>query len=455
MSRRIPRLLLTAVLALCSASAQAQFARIQEIPGQVDRNAAWAPGITVQAANGDVLAFLLEYGEWTNFNTFPPQGTPAHLKLARTTDGGATWSSPLELREGHATNGTQGIGVPQVVVEPSGRIVLTFWYVFSPAPAYSAGVEIWASDDHGATWTKTGNKPKDTVSLALSSEGHLVSVDWRDDPVTFESELWTTTSADGGATWGSDAKIPGVNPLCGGAHLSVDGDAGDWVIVYQACGTPSTLAVVRSADKGATWSAPMTVGTTTARFGASPTIAQLADGTMWLTYLDGPVIVTRTSTDGGASWSGSTAWTGGTDATRDLNPRCASSTFGPICSFGSRRAGANLKPFVGIAGSSLDPLIAGTTTESAETPAAFALSQNYPNPFNPSTRIRFDLRNSERVSLTLHDALGRLVQVLDAGMRPAGSHEVHLEAAGLPSGVYVYRLQAGAASVSRTMTLLR
>ncbi len=455
MSRRILRLLLTAVVALYSAPASAQFARIAEIPGQADRNEAWAPGITVQAANGDVLAFLLEYGEWTNFNTFPPQGTPAHLKLVRTTDGGTTWSAPVELREGHSANGPQGIGVPQVVVQPSGRIVLTFWYMFSPAPAYSAGVEIWASDDHGATWTKAGNKPKDTVSLALSSEGHLVSVDWRDDPVTFESELWTTTSADGGATWGSDAKIPGVNPLCGGAHLSVDGDAGDWVVAFQQCGSPSSIGVMRSADKGVTWSAVMTVGTTTARFGASPTIVQLADGTMWLTYLDGPVIVTRTSADGGATWSGTTAWTGGTDATRDLNPRCAPSTLGPICSFGSRRAGTNFKPFVGIAGTSLDPLIAGTSTESADVPAGFSLEQNYPNPFNPSTRIRFDLRETGLVSLTLHDALGRTVRVLDAGMRTAGTHEVQVQADGLPSGVYVYRLQSGAEAVSRTMTLLR
>ena len=157
----------------------------------------------------------------------------------------------------------------------------------------------------------------------------------------------------------------------------------------------------------------------------------------------------------GRTWSEPSAWTGRTDATRDLSVRCSASTLGPICSFGSKRAGPNLRPFIGIPGTSLDPLIAGTVIEHSDPPTSFVPGQNYPNRFNPSTRIQFDLRDSGPVSLTLYDALGRLVRVLDSGIRAAGTHEVQVEAGGLPGGVYVYRLQAGGMAVSRTMTLLR
>jgi hypothetical protein len=73
----------------------------------------------------------------------------------------------------------------------------------------------------------------------------------------------------------------------------------------------------------------------------------------------------------------------------------------------------------------------------------FALMQNYPNPFNPSTTIRYGLSTRSQVTLTVFNSLGQRVALLENGEREAGYHEVQLNAAGLPSGVYFYRLQAG------------
>jgi hypothetical protein len=93
-------------------------------------------------------------------------------------------------------------------------------------------------------------------------------------------------------------------------------------------------------------------------------------------------------------------------------------------------------------------------------PATFALAQNDPNPFNPSTAIRFDLAAGGPVTLRIFDVRGRLVRVLADGTRAAGRHMVEWDGRdergrSVASGVYVYRLDAGAFRDERKMTLLR
>ncbi len=89
------------------------------------------------------------------------------------------------------------------------------------------------------------------------------------------------------------------------------------------------------------------------------------------------------------------------------------------------------------------------------TPAHFMLSQNYPNPFNPSTSISYHLPSQTRVTLTVQDLLGRVVATLVDGIEPAGSRVVRFDAAGLSSGIYTYRLQAGEQTSSMRMILLK
>ena len=88
-------------------------------------------------------------------------------------------------------------------------------------------------------------------------------------------------------------------------------------------------------------------------------------------------------------------------------------------------------------------------------PTEFALEQNYPNPFNPSTQIRFALPMDSKVRLTVYDMLGREVAVLADDVRPAGRHAVTLDATRYASGIYLYRLEAGTATFTRKMTLIK
>ena len=89
-------------------------------------------------------------------------------------------------------------------------------------------------------------------------------------------------------------------------------------------------------------------------------------------------------------------------------------------------------------------------------PDRFTLAQNYPNPFNPTTNIEFTLHSSERVTLKVFDVLGREVAVLvENQLRNAGEHQINFSANNLPSGVYLYRLEAGNFSQARRMILLK
>jgi hypothetical protein len=92
---------------------------------------------------------------------------------------------------------------------------------------------------------------------------------------------------------------------------------------------------------------------------------------------------------------------------------------------------------------------------SAGIPTDYALEANYPNPFNPATTIRYALPEQAQVTLVVYDAMGREVRRLVDGLQGAGVHEVTFDAASLPSGVYIYRLEAGSFQQVRSMTLVK
>ncbi len=85
----------------------------------------------------------------------------------------------------------------------------------------------------------------------------------------------------------------------------------------------------------------------------------------------------------------------------------------------------------------------------------FKLLQNYPNPFNPSTKIAYNLAAESHVKISIYDVKGQKITDLVNDIQAAGTHTIIFNAANLPSGIYYYRITAGASSQTRGMILLK
>lgn len=83
------------------------------------------------------------------------------------------------------------------------------------------------------------------------------------------------------------------------------------------------------------------------------------------------------------------------------------------------------------------------------------ITQNYPNPFNPVTTIQYEVATESRIRLKLYDITGREITTLVDEVKPAGEYRVSFDASGLPSGVYIYRIEADKFNESKKLILLR
>jgi hypothetical protein len=87
-------------------------------------------------------------------------------------------------------------------------------------------------------------------------------------------------------------------------------------------------------------------------------------------------------------------------------------------------------------------------------PTRCHLEQNYPNPFNPTTNIRYQISDIRYLKLVVYDLLGREVAVLVNERKQPGRYEVKFDGAGLSTGVYVCRMEAGAFVQTHKLLLL-
>ncbi|MFQ6607598.1 MAG: FlgD immunoglobulin-like domain containing protein [Fidelibacterota bacterium] len=105
--------------------------------------------------------------------------------------------------------------------------------------------------------------------------------------------------------------------------------------------------------------------------------------------------------------------------------------------------------------------VEGSVEHDSETiPETFALQGNYPNPFNPTTNIVFDLDKNADVKVIVYSVLGQEINTIYQSYSKPGRYTITWrgkDALGnpVPSGVYLYKVQADHRELMGKMLLIK
>ena len=107
-----------------------------------------------------------------------------------------------------------------------------------------------------------------------------------------------------------------------------------------------------------------------------------------------------------------------------------------------------------------DPSATVTAVGAASAPAAFGLERSSPNPCKGAARISFDVPVREDIRIDLYDALGRHLRALVSAEYDPGRYTVFWDGRdsdgdAVGSGLYLYRMTAGAFVRAGKMALIR
>jgi hypothetical protein len=104
---------------------------------------------------------------------------------------------------------------------------------------------------------------------------------------------------------------------------------------------------------------------------------------------------------------------------------------------------------------------AGCGTSVGDLPHAGLVLGNAPNPFNPATTLFFVLDQPGDAVIRIHDVRGHLLRTfVRTGLAADTRHEItwngrDQDGRDLPSGMYLYRLEAHGSAVTKRMSLIR
>jgi hypothetical protein len=384
---------------------------------------------------------------------------------------------------------------------PPGGNIRTIFNDGSTILAGTGGDGIYRSTNHGASWTSisqsdNGNLQNEIVSSIALQDGMLFA------STLFFDGIYRSTN--NGASWTQvNTGVPGVDPQVfalevSGANLVAGTRDG---IIYStnhgdswnptnvvamgsklAKGSSFLYAIVetgfftdsgiyRSSDNGQTW-------LLTFQLGASNPTSLEADGTN--VYVGDLLNGMLRSTNNGLNW-------------QDVTPEPDHGVFAILALPGELYAGLdpssqqcwrstnngnNWMPIPdGLAvntaieafGANSTYVFAGTNERGVwrralsgatdvlaqDSPHSQFVLEQSPNPFRFSTEIAFRIPRASWTRLTVYDVQGREVQRLVDRELPPGAYTETFNAAHLPAGMYVVRMEAGAFEDSKKMLLVR
>jgi photosystem II stability/assembly factor-like uncharacterized protein len=383
--------------------------------------------------------------------------------------------------------GLRSVSVYSLATRPNGQLF---------ASAYPGGV--FRSTDHGNTWTDSvfGNELFSAFAFGDSgiifgaSYGGLIfqstdggeTWDVRDKTLVYWSTRYNSlVSTDNGYLFAGAER--GLSPCpCGHGVYRSTNNGFQWLPTSLTLGIgPMTTdlkgnvyaasdTLYRSTDYGETWT-QVSSGLTV------PLVKSLAhsgDGALFA----GTSAGLFRSTDNGDHWtiSGLTGILVKTMAIHPLGTVIAGTDSGIFVStndgdsWSQADSGLTRRGILSLTVDSSGYVYAGTSDSgvfrsvqpvsavhevSGLPPKSYLLSQNYPNPFNPVTTIDFSVPRAGPVLLRVFNVLGEEVATLVSDDLPPGSYRTRWNAAGIGSGVYFYRLQAGSFLDTKKLILLQ
>ena len=98
----------------------------------------------------------------------------------------------------------------------------------------------------------------------------------------------------------------------------------------------------------------------------------------------------------------------------------------------------------------------GEVEVTIETPGTHLISNAYPNPFNPQSQFTLAVAQEQHVTAELYNTLGQRVAILFEGTVEANQSQlVTIDGAGLPSGMYIVRVNGERFADALSVTLLK
>ena len=296
---------------------------------------------------------------------------------------------------------------------------------------------------YGDEWTSYG-----TSSIAQASDGGCVVAGVTSDPGINNSDFWLMKTDDNGdSLW---SRSYGTQSNEAGHSVCQNYDGGYVIAGIRRIGSIGNMiwVVNTNVNGDSLWS--RTLGD--CDWYSDVSIAPTPDGSFLITATSDSstshardFLLVKMSADGDSLWS-RTFGGGGSEYCTSV---AATSDGGYILGGYTYSFGAGAADFW---------LLKTTPELSADDfiphPSAFCLS-NFPNPFNATSTISFDLPRASHVLLNVFDLTGRAVATLADEPMSSGTHSINFDAAALPSGIYVYRLTSGTASLSRKFVLLK